>query len=53
MEDKTILACVAIGAISVLEGIAMVCGIDGTTLAGAIGIIAGLGGYVAGRIQEK
>jgi len=37
----------AIGCITVLEVFAINHGVDGTALAGAIAVIAGLGGYVA------
>ena len=43
------VAGLAIGCITVLEIFAMAHGVDGTALAGAIAVIAGLGGYVAAR----
>lgn len=49
MKDKTILGAVAIGAITVLEGIALYKGIDGTVLSTVVAVIAGLAGYTVGR----
>lgn len=42
----------AIISITVLEGIALICGINGVMLAGAIGIVAGLGGFITGKEIE-
>ena len=41
------IAGLAIGCITILEVFAITHGVDGTALAGAIAVIAGLGGYVA------
>jgi len=44
-----ISAIIAILAITILEIVAITQGINGALLAGAIGIIAGLGGYTASK----
>lgn len=44
---------VAIIAIAILEAIALFRGIDGAGLAGAVAIIAGLGGYSTSKITRK
>lgn len=44
-NDKTTLAVVAIAAIALLEGIALIVGVDGAAFGVAIAIIAGLAGY--------
>jgi len=43
------VAAFAILCITALEAWAMTHGVDGTALAGAIAVIAGLGGFVAAR----
>ena len=43
-----IVGCVAIGAITILEGIALWRGIDGTQFAACVAAIAALGGGIAG-----
>lgn len=47
MSDLRVL--VAIVAITILESIALLKGIDGTLMSTSIAVIAGLAGYVAGR----
>lgn len=42
------VACVAIAAIAILEGMALWQGIDGTQFMGVIAVIAALGGAAAG-----
>lgn len=49
MEDKTILGCVAIGAITVLEAVALYMGVNGTVLAAVVAAIAGIAGYQVGK----
>lgn len=53
MEDKTIITIVAIGAVVILEGIALAMGIDGQLLATALAILAGLGGAAGGYEYHK
>lgn len=48
-----IITIIAILAITALEVIAITQGLNGTLLAGSIAVIAGLGGYTAGRIGVK
>ncbi len=43
------LATISIGAIVILEAIALLMGYNGTLLAAVIAIIAGLGGYAVGN----
>lgn len=50
MSFATILAILCITA---LEGYALANGINGTTLAAACTIIAGLGGYQAHKVKSK
>ena len=49
MKDKTVLGVVAISAISLLEGIALYKGIDGTVLSTVVAVIAGVAGYTVGQ----
>ncbi len=49
---KWIPAITAIIAITALEGFALYLGINGVLLAGTAAIIAGLGGFTAGRIVK-
>lgn len=49
MEDKTVLGIVAIGAIAVLEGIALYAGVDGAILSTVVAFIAGIAGYTVGK----
>lgn len=49
MEDKTVLALAAIGAVTVLTTVALILGHDGALLASAAALVAGLGGFVAGK----
>ncbi|MBA7568559.1 hypothetical protein ES708_10288 [subsurface metagenome] len=44
---------IAIIAITALEAIALFKGIDGTLLAGTAAIIAGLGGFTAGKVIKS
>lgn len=54
MRVFTKITIVAIIAITILEGIALIMGINGAGLAVAVAIIAGLGGYkIARRENEK
>lgn len=48
MEDTTVKACVAMGCICIVEGIALLMGYNGTILAAAVATIAGLGGVTVG-----
>ena len=50
--QNTIKACVAMVCVTALEIYALYRGIDGTVLAAVIAVIAGLGGYVAGKKTE-
>ncbi|MBA7581335.1 hypothetical protein ES708_23237 [subsurface metagenome] len=50
---KWILPTTAIIAITALEGYALYLGINGVLLAGTAAIIAGLGGFTAGRVTKK
>jgi len=45
MEDSTIKALFAMGCITALETIALLSGINGVMLAGAVGALAGIAGY--------
>lgn len=45
MKDQTLLSSVAIGAVTVIEGIALYLGHDGAMLALAVGAVCGLAGY--------
>lgn len=47
--SKHYVTIAAILCITVLEGLALWKGIDGKILSGAIGVIAGLGGFIAGK----
>lgn len=49
MPSKTIIA---IAAIVILVSVALLKGINGAVLGTAIGAIAGLGGYIAGRATK-
>lgn len=51
LSDK--LSLVAIGGIVLLEGIALIKGIDGRFFVPAIVLIAGLGGYKVGKIFNE
>jgi len=46
-------AIIAIIVIAALEGFALYLGINGALLAGTVAIIAGLGGYTAGKVTKK
>jgi hypothetical protein len=46
-------ACAAIGGIVILESVAMITGHNGTVLRLSIAAIAGLGGFVLGRLWKK
>ena len=50
MNKTTMIAIIAI---VVLEGIALAKGINGAGLAGALALIAGLGGYAIGKVKAK
>lgn len=50
MKTKVIVAIICI---SILEGIALWRGINGTVFATVIAAIAGLGGYTLGRITKE
>lgn len=45
MEDSTIKALVAMGCITVLEGIALALGMDGAMLATVFILLGGIAGY--------
>jgi len=49
MRDETFLALGGMAAIAAMQIVALSHGIDGALLAGAVGIVAALGGYCAGR----
>jgi len=49
MRDETFLALGGMAAIAAMQIVALSHGIDGALLAGAVGIVAALGGYYAGR----
>jgi hypothetical protein len=54
MKDKTFLAAIAMMCITVMETVNLVvlkC--DGAILAGAVGAIAGLGGFILGKLKES
>ena len=53
MEDKTIITCVAIGAVVVIECVAMAMGMNGQYLAVALAILAGLAGVTGGYELHK
>lgn len=50
MNKTTVIAIIAI---CVLEGVAIFKGINGAALAGALTLIAGLGGYELGKKKAK
>jgi len=53
MKDETILSCVAIGAIAVLDTVALAMGYDGAILASSFALIGGIAGYkVRGMIRR-
>lgn len=49
MPNKTIVAIIAI---ALLLGLAIWKDIDGSLLAGGLALIAGLGGYAAGKLKK-
>ena len=49
MPSKTIVAIIAI---AILLGIALLKNIDGALLASGLALLAGLGGYVAGKVSS-
>ena len=49
--NSTAIICVAIGAIAALEVVALLKGIDGILLTGAIAVIAGLAGWTAPQLK--
>lgn len=53
MEDKTIVTVVAIGAITVLECVALAVGINGQLLATTLAILAGAAGVTGGYQYHK
>ena len=50
---KMVLAIVAMACITTLEMTALVLGIDGTALAGAVAAVAALGGYAVGQSKSS
>ena len=50
--SKYIVTVVAIIGIVILEGIAVYKGMNGVSLAAAVGAIAGLGGFTIGKILK-
>lgn len=48
-----IITIIAICAITLLEALALYYGVNGALLAGSLALIAGLGGYTAGRKKKK
>ena len=53
MEDKTIITIVAIGAVVILESVAMVLGINGQLLATSLALLGGLAGVAGGYQYRK
>lgn len=51
MKDKFIVAMVGIGAVTAIVCTCIVCGINGTIVAGGIGIIGTITGYVFGKVK--
>jgi len=51
--SKRVSATVAIGAIFVLELVALLHGVNGVALTASVGAIAGLGGFAVGRVASK
>jgi len=49
MNDKTIIKLFGIGAVTALEGIALLCGFNGTYFALSLSGIVGLAGYELGK----
>ncbi len=47
MKDNTVKALFAMGCLTVIEGVALLMGQDGTLLAAVIAALAGLGGWTA------
>lgn len=46
---KYIIPAIAITSITILESIALIKGINGTFLLGALTLVSGIGGYYAGK----
>jgi hypothetical protein len=46
--DKTKVACVAIGAVAIIESAALAMGVNGVVLATSIGVVAAIAGGVLG-----
>ena len=53
MEDRSIIALSSIGCLTLLGAIALFKGIDGTLLAGVIGAICTVAGYIFGKTTNK
>lgn len=53
MEDKTIITIVVIGAVTLLECVALAVGINGQLLASTLAILAGLAGVTGGYQYRK
>lgn len=53
MEDKTIITIVAIGAVTVLECVALAVGINGQLLATTLALLGGVAGAAGGYQYHK
>lgn len=53
MEDKTIITIVAIGAVTVLECVALAVGINGQLFATTLAILGGMAGAAGGYQYRK
>ena len=53
MEDKTLVTIVAIGAITIVECVALALGINGQLLATTLAVLAGLAGVTGGYQYRK
>lgn len=53
MEDNTLKVMCAIICITLLDGIALVMGVDGVVMSTTIAIIAGLAGFITGVKKEE
>ncbi|MBU1067024.1 hypothetical protein KKE60_04525 [Patescibacteria group bacterium] len=53
MEDKTLLACVAIAGLVIIEVTALAMGINGVLMSIMVAAIAGLGGFTVKYAHDK
>jgi len=51
--NKTIIACTALVAGAAVEVFALIAGMNGVTLAGALGLFGSIAGFAFGRVSVK